>query len=99
MALDVCPDRESIFEDRFLINFRISLCPASVSLTLLSIDFSIFSDISAKSLSEMLGIYSVHRLQDSGLPIELVKEFLLAFLLKDRSGIFDYLSILGFKEF
>ena len=92
-------DRESIFEDKFSIIFRISLCPASVSLTLLPIDSYFFSNISAKSLSEILGMFTVLRFEDSSSPIELVKESLLAFLLEDLSGIFDYSSVLGFEEF
>ena len=57
---------------------------------LLPIDFSIFSDISEKSLSEMLGIISVLGLEASGSPSELVKESLLVFLLEDLSGIYNY---------
>ena len=82
MTFDVRPDRESIFEDHFSIIFSISLCPASVSSTLLPMDFSILSDFSVKSLFEILGLIYVLRLDDSGSPIELVKEPLTAFLLE-----------------
>ena len=85
------PANESIFEDRFSIILRISLCPVSASFILLPTDFSIFSEISEKSRSKMLGAFSVLWLAASGSPNELDTESLLAFLLEDLSGI------LGFK--
>ena len=84
------PDNESIFEDRFSIIFRICLCPVSASFILLPTDFSIFSEISEKSRSEILGTFSVLWLAVSGSPTELDTESLLAFLLEDLSGILDF---------
>ena len=84
------PDNESIFEDRFSIIFRISLCPVSASFILLPTDFSIFSEVSEKSRSEILGTFSVLWLAASGSPSELDTESLLAFLLEDLSGILDF---------
>ena len=84
------PDNESIFEDKFSIIFRISLCPVSASFILLLTDFSIFSEISEKSRSEILGTFSVLWLAASGSPSELDTESLLAFLLEDLTGIFGF---------
>ena len=60
-------------------------------------DFSTFSEISEKSLSEMQGRSAVLRLEVYGSPIELVGESLLAFLLDDLSGIFSLQFVLDWK--
>ena len=44
-------ERPSTFEARFSINFKISLCPNSASLSLLDSRFSILFEISEKSCS------------------------------------------------
>ena len=60
-------------------------------------DFSTFSEISEKSLSEMQGRSAVLMLEVYGSPIELVGESLLAFLLDDLSGIFSLQFVLDWK--
>ena len=67
-----------------------SLCPVSVSLILLQTDFSIFSEISEKSLSEILGAFSVLKLAASGSTIGLAGESNLASFLDVLSGIFGF---------
>ena len=83
-------DRESIFDDRFSIILNISLWPTSASLIRGETDFSIFSDNSAKSLSDMLGIFSVLKLDVSGSPREQDTESLLALLFEDLSGFLRF---------
>ena len=86
----VLSDKESILDDKFSIIFNISLCPTSVSLIRRQTDFSVFSDNSEKYLSDMLGKFSVLKLDVSGSHMELDTESLLAFLFEDLSGILDF---------
>ena len=86
----VLSDKESILDDTISIIFNFSLCPTSVSLIQRQTDFSIFSDNSEKSSSDMLGKFSVLKLDVSGSPMELDTESLLAFFFEDLSGILDF---------
>ena len=83
----VLPDNVSILDVRFSIILRISLWFVSAFFLLLLTDFSTFSKISEKTLSEMVVTFFVLRLAASDWSSELVKDFLLAFLLDDLSGI------------
>ena len=67
----VLPDRESIFNDRFSINLRITFWPISGSLILFPTVFSTLAEVSEKSLPEMLGTFIVLCFEISESPVEL----------------------------
>ena len=92
---DVFPENVSILEDRFSMILRIT---SLVSLILLLTDFSTFSVISEKCLSEKPSTFSVLRLATSGSTSVLVGECLLAFLLDDLSGILVLLYCLRLEN-
>ena len=88
-------DKESTLEEKFFIIFKISLWLVSISLILLQTDLSTFSEISEKSLSDILCSFSVLAPVASGYSTELVGESLLVSLFSVLSGLFRFQILKG----